>query len=63
MVLRLSLCLFGRHIPRRSRVKWDGTQFIATCRSCECAIHRKRKGGWRKTTDESVLQGLQTARR
>jgi len=48
IVVRLSLCLFNRHKPYRSRVKWDGYHFVGTCRHCGKSIRRLENGGWRK---------------
>ncbi|HWU02739.1 MAG TPA: hypothetical protein VN222_08385 [Novosphingobium sp.] len=41
------LCLFNRHAPHRNRVKWDGLNFVGTCRHCGKPIRRKAHGGWR----------------
>ena len=48
MALRLPLCLFNRHAPTHNRVKWDGFNFVSTCRYCAQPIRRKEKGQWRK---------------
>ena len=40
------LCLFNRHRPDRNRVKWDGKDYIATCRSCGRPIRRIRHKQW-----------------
>ena len=44
MALRLPLCLFNRHAPTHNRVKWDGFNFVSTCRYCAQPIRRKEKG-------------------
>ena len=45
MINRL-LCLFNRHQPDRNRVKWDGLDYLATCRSCGKPIRRIRHKLW-----------------
>lgn len=44
----IPLCLFGRHTPRRNKVKWDGLHFVGACRHCGTALRRKDHGGWVK---------------
>lgn len=44
----LPLCLFDRHVPRRSRVKWDGLNFVGPCRYCKQPIRRLDNGRWVK---------------
>ncbi|WP_157098715.1 hypothetical protein [Novosphingobium rosa] len=46
MALNL-FCFFGRHMPRRSHMKWDGAHFVSDCRFCKSPI-RKHKTGWQK---------------
>lgn len=53
MKLDLPLCLFNRHAPRRSRVKWDGLNFVGACRFCKKPIRRMDKGRWIKDEMES----------
>jgi hypothetical protein len=53
MALRLPLCLFNRHAPTRNRVKWDGLNFVGTCRFCKKAIRKQHHGSWRKDWMES----------
>lgn len=48
MALRLPLCLFNRHTPNRHRVKWDGLNFVGTCRFCKSPIRKVEHRGWRK---------------
>jgi hypothetical protein len=48
MALRLPLCLFNRHAPSRHRVKWDGLNFVGSCRYCKRQIRKEARGGWRK---------------
>lgn len=48
MALRLPLCLFNRHAPNRNRVKWDGLNYIGTCRFCKRTIRKQHHGNWRK---------------
>lgn len=48
MALRLPLCLFNRHAPTRNRVKWDGLNFVGTCRFCKRTIRKQHHGGWHK---------------
>jgi len=48
MRLPFGLCLFNRHHPTRNRVKWDGFNFVGTCRHCGKPIRRLEHGGWRK---------------
>jgi hypothetical protein len=55
MVLRLPLCLFNRHDPVRTRVKWDGYNFVGRCRFCKRDVRKEHHGTWRKDwmTNES----------
>ena len=46
--LRLPLCLLNRHAPRRSKVRWDGFNFVGNCRSCGARIRRREGGGWQR---------------
>jgi hypothetical protein len=39
-------CLFNRHVPRRSAAKWDGLDFVGTCRHCGARIRRKAHKTW-----------------
>lgn len=48
MAWRLPLCLFNRHTPLRKRVKWDGLNFVGTCRFCKHPIRKQHHGGWQK---------------
>ena len=48
MRLPFGLCLFNRHHPTRNRVKWDGFNFVGTCRHCGKPIRWLEHGGWRK---------------
>jgi hypothetical protein len=48
MALRFPLCLFNRHAPLRARVKWDGLNFVGTCRFCKRDIRKQHHGGWQK---------------
>ena len=48
MALRLPLCLFNRHSPRRSKVKWDGLNFVGSCRFCDAPIRKVNDKVWRK---------------
>ena len=48
MDLRLPLCLFNRHSPRRSRVKWDGLNFVGYCRFCGKRIRKYDDKVWQK---------------
>ncbi|MBN9146188.1 MULTISPECIES: hypothetical protein [unclassified Novosphingobium] len=54
MKLDLPLCLFNRHAPRRSRVKWDGLNFVGHCRFCEKPIRRMDKGRWVRDQIEKI---------
>ncbi|NOW44772.1 hypothetical protein FHW96_000918 [Novosphingobium sp. SG751A] len=54
MKLDLPLCLFNRHAPRRSRVKWDGLNFVGACRFCKKPIRRMDKGRWVQDQMEST---------
>lgn len=53
MRLRLPLCWFNRHVPRRNRAKWDGAHFTSTCRYCNADIRRREQGRWEKDWLES----------
>jgi hypothetical protein len=48
MALNLPLCIFNRHTPNRHRVKWDGLNFVGTCRFCKSPIRKIDRRGWRK---------------
>lgn len=48
MILRLPLCLFNRHAPVRTRVKWDGWTFVGRCRFCKRVVRKEHRGKWRK---------------
>ncbi len=48
MNLLFPLCWFNRHSPKRSRVKWDGLNFVGICRNCKKPIRRRDKGRWEK---------------
>ena len=45
MIERLR-CLFGAHMPKRSRAKFDGSKFRAPCRHCGIGMVREDTG-WR----------------
>jgi hypothetical protein len=46
MMLPMPLCLFNRHKPNRARAKWDGVDFVGTCRHCGTHIRRKEHKHW-----------------
>ena len=50
MALRLPLCLFNRHAPRRNKVRWDGLNFVGTCRFCSKPIRKVNEKIWRRDT-------------
>ena len=54
MALRLPLCLFNRHVPNRHRVKWDGLNFVGTCRYCKRPIRKEEHKGWLKDQMQSA---------
>jgi len=44
-------CLFNRHRPVRSEVRWNGTHYVASCQSCGRPVTRLTHGGWRAQAD------------
>jgi hypothetical protein len=60
MKLDLPLCLFNRHAPRRSRVKWDGLHFVGSCRFCSKPVRRLDKGRWVKDWMDEAAPKNQT---
>ena len=48
MALRLPLCVFNRHSPRRSKVRWDGLNYVGRCRYCGQTIRKIDDKVWRK---------------
>lgn len=48
MVLsRIPRCMFNRHAPRRSQARWDGLNFVSTCKHCDKPIRRVEHGVWK----------------
>jgi len=54
MKLSIPLCWFNRHSPKRTRVKWDGLNFVGHCRHCGSHIRRHDDGGWSKEWVEAL---------
>ena len=56
MAFRLPLCLFNRHAPNRHKVKWDGLNFVGTCRYCKASIRKSTPKHWTKVppTEETA---------
>mgnify|MGYP007091127973 CR=1 FL=1 len=52
MDIRRVFCLFNRHMPRRSKVKWDGLNFVGPCRFCGTPIRKLDDKKWRKDEGE-----------
>ncbi|WP_157082989.1 hypothetical protein [Novosphingobium lentum] len=48
-LLRIA-CLFGRHFPNRTDVRWVGVETVAPCRACGRQLRREGKGKWRAWT-------------
>ena len=48
MRLPLPLCPFNRHAPQRDRAKWDGLNFVSSCRFCKARIRRLSQGHWKR---------------
>jgi hypothetical protein len=53
MRLHLPLRPFNRHVPRRDRAKWDGLNFVSSCRFCKASIRRLEQGRWKRDWLES----------
>jgi hypothetical protein len=53
MRLRLPLCPFDRHAPRRDRAMWDGLNFVSSCRFRKAPIRRLEQGRWKRDRLES----------
>ena len=45
-ILRLPLCLFGRHRRSRERARYDGDTFRSVCTGCGREMTREAEG-WR----------------
>ena len=42
----LPVCMLNWHQPDRRRARWDGFNFITTCRSCGSNLRRLERGRW-----------------
>jgi hypothetical protein len=40
-------CSLNRHVPVRSKVRWDGMNYVGHCRGCGQCIRRKERLQWR----------------
>jgi len=46
--LALPRCLFNRHTPDRHQAKWDGYNFVSTCKNCGAKIRRVSHNNWKR---------------
>ena len=46
MWLARLLCAVDRHVPDRTRVRWDGFAYVGQCPRCGAPIRRLRKHRW-----------------
>lgn len=51
---RSVFCAFNRHEPRRSAVRWDGSNYVAACCGCGKDIRRHGPKLWREDTVEAA---------
>jgi hypothetical protein len=42
------LCIFNRHTPSRRLAKWDGFNYVSTCKICGKQVRRRDSGRWLK---------------
>jgi hypothetical protein len=48
MLHNLLLCLFNKHSPKRETTRWDGLNYVGTCRHCGRKIRRKSRSNWKR---------------
>ncbi|GAC1409201.1 MAG: hypothetical protein NVSMB69_10860 [Novosphingobium sp.] len=49
MRLKIPICIFDYHRPKRDAVRWDGLSYLGTCWACNKPIRRDSRGRWRGT--------------
>ena len=47
MTVNRLLCFFNRHEPVRTDVRWDGSNYVGSCRLCGEKIRRQKHNLWR----------------
>lgn len=52
MFWRLPFCLFNRHRPDPSTVRWDGVRHVGQCRDCGRVVRNSSRGYWKRLADE-----------
>ncbi|MEZ5744884.1 MAG: hypothetical protein R3D89_14470 [Sphingomonadaceae bacterium] len=46
-VVPFPLCFLNKHLPNRRAAKWDGYNYVTSCRHCGAKLRRKSSKDWR----------------